>query len=109
MKLPLWLRRLLDTRGAQADLWTARRPCKPRVRIRPDGWIMHPPDQPFPFHPMTIVETEWSSGHKIEGASADYARVWHDNMWRGRAASRKHNIVAYRIVSFHEGERVPCA
>ncbi len=100
MKLPRWVRRLFDTRGAQSDLWTASRRCKPRVRIRQDGWITHPPGQSFPFHPMTIVEAEWSDGSRLMGSQADYARVWHENMWLGRAMSRKHNIVAYRIVSF---------
>lgn len=100
MKLPRWIRRLFDTRGQQPDLWRAERPCKPRVRIRPDGWITHPRGQPFPFDPLTVVEVRLSSGGQMLGTDADYARLWHDNMWKGRAISRKYNIVAYRIVSF---------
>lgn len=100
MKPPRWLRRLFDTRGARPGLWTASRPSKPRVRIRQDGWITHPPGQPFPFPPVTIVEAEWSGGSRLTGSHADYARVWHENMWLGRAISGKHNIVAFRIVSF---------
>lgn len=100
MRLPRWLRRLFDTRGEKPDLWRAERPRKPRVRLRPDGWITHPRGQPFPFDPLTIVEVQFSSGAQMLGRDADYARVWHENMWLGRSISRKFNIVAYRIVSF---------
>jgi hypothetical protein len=100
MRLPLWLPRLFDIRGKRPGLWTASPRSKPRVRIRQDRWITHAPGQPFPFHPMTVVEAEWSDGSLLTGSHADYARVWHENMWLGRAISRKHNIVAYRIVSF---------
>lgn len=100
MRLPRWLQRLLDTRCQQPDLWRTERPGKPRVRIRQDGWITHPRGQLFPFDPMTIVEVVWSGGTQLLGHDADYARVWHDNMWLGRAISRKHNIVAYRVLSF---------
>jgi hypothetical protein len=101
MRLPLFMRRLLDRRGADPGLWSQPalcRPAKPRVRIRQDGWIIHPRGQPFPFHPKTIVETVMQGGLTLTGPNADYAQVWPAEFWTGEARSWKHNIIAYRIV-----------
>jgi hypothetical protein len=65
---------------------------------------MHPPGQPFPFHPMTIVETRMRGGLTLTGCNADYARVWHESFWKGEANSWKHNIVAYRILALPSSE-----
>lgn len=106
MKALLFLRRLFDRKGELPERWAPRRRCKPRVRIRPDGWIVHPVGQPFPFHPMTLVETRMRGGLVLTGRDAEYAKFWHESFWTGRATSWKHNIVAYRIVAF-SGELIP--
>lgn len=100
MKLRLLFRQLCRLSRDAPSLGGLLAPTKPRVRIRQDGWISHPPGLPFPFDPVTIVEMQMRGGLAATGPDADYARVWHDNCWLGRAQSWKHNIVAYRIVAF---------
>lgn len=98
MRLPIFIQRLLDTRGEQCSLWIPPRSAKPRVRITQNGWITHPHGQPFPFHPKTIVEIRFEGGWAQVGSDADYARACHDKWWRGDAVSWKFNVVSYRIV-----------
>lgn len=100
MNVSILVRRLFRLGVEAPCLGGLLAPPKPRVRVRQDGWISHPPGRPFPFNPMTIVETQMRGGLTATGPDADYARVWHDNFWLGRAQSWKHNIVAYRIVAF---------
>lgn len=106
-----WLRRLLDVRGQDVAAWPVHSPetaakskrllTKPRVRIRPDGWIRHAPG-PFPFDPKTMVETVMADGLALTGQYAEYAGFWHESWWLGRADSWKRNIRFYRIVAHPE-------
>jgi len=70
---------------------------KPRLRIRPDGWVSHSGGA-FPFDPRTPVEVR----HAREGLSfVDQpmpAAHWPESWWHGLSASWRNNIIAFRIV-----------
>ncbi len=72
---------------------------KPRVTIRPDGWIRHD-GQPFPFDGKRCwVEVAFESGVILAGRDGiQLAAYWPAEWWTWKAQDWKRNIVAYRIV-----------
>lgn len=94
-------RRCMRHRGSRMIASVEQEPTpaapKPRVRIRPDGWVRHDGGS-FPFAPNVVVETGHAGGFYGLGKQAEYASFWPEEFWRGDARSWRNNILFYRIV-----------
>jgi hypothetical protein len=78
---------------------------RPRVRIRPDGWIRHD-GRPFPFGPNVVVEIIQRGGEQSVSDQAEYSSFWPEAYWEWRAQSWRRNILFYRMVRLPKAREI---